>query len=522
MISPERNTPVAANWKCILICLLVSMANCQYGFDTNALAGFQAMVGFLKIFGYKDPKSASGWNIHTTPQQLISSFLNVGTIIGTLFTVPFAHRYGRKPAIWVACAFSFVACAVQVATTTLGGLYAGRIILGVANGFFITFSNIYTVEAAPPHLRGVIVSFFGLWVNIGSVLGSVCDNYTKNHADKLAYQIPLAALFAVPTLLTGLMFLVPESPRWLLVQNRPEEAREALARLRGSSLRRDLLEEEFVEMQRGIAEEQELASSASVLDMFRGTNLRRTAISVGAVVCHAATGLWFILSFGTYFFQAAGLNKPFVASILGTVLGFAGALVGMFLTLKVFGRRSMMMIGAAGCGCSMLAIAVAYTVAPGSIHAGRALLGFALMFYFFYNGFIGTVSWPVAGEVVSSRLRVSTISLGTGLNYFFNWLISYCSPYFINSSQLNWGPKYGYIWAGANFIALAFIIVMVPETKGRSLEEIDEMFENRVSVRGFKKYQCISSETAREIVRKDGQESVHVEMTETIPEQTRV
>lgn len=63
---------------------------------------------------------------------------------------------------------------------------------------------------------------------------------------------------------------------------------------------------------------------------------------------------------------------------------------------------------------------------------------------------------------------------------------------------------------------------MVPETKGRSLEEIDEMFENRVSVRGFKKYQCISSETAREIVRKDGQESVHVEMTETIPEQTRV
>jgi hypothetical protein len=102
----------------------------------------------------------------------------------------------------------------------------------------------------------------------------------------------------------------------------------------------------------------------------------------------------------------------------------------------------------------MLAIAIAYTVAPGSIHAGRALLGFALMFYFFYNGFIGTVSWPVAGEVVSSRLRVSTISLGTGLNYFFNWLISYCSPYFINVNQLNWGPKYGYIWAGANFIAL--------------------------------------------------------------------
>ena len=453
MISPERNTPILANWKCILICLLVSLANCQYGFDTNALAGLQAMVGFLEVFGSKDPASPTGWGIHTTPQQLISSFLNVGTIIGTILTVPWAHRFGRRPAIWVGCFFSFIACAVQIGSTQLGGLYAGRILMGLSNGFFITFSNIYTVEAAPPHLRGMTVSFFGLWVNVGSVLGSLCDDYTKNYMDRRAYQVPLAALFAVPTLLTGLMFLVPESPRWLLVKNRPQEARHALKKLRGTSLTDEMFEEEFIEMERGIAREQELASTVSSLDMFKGTNLRRTIISVGAVVLHAATGLWFILSYGTYFFQAAGLNKPFEASVLGSVLGFCGALVGLFLTQKVLGRRSMLMIGSFGCGCCMLAVAVAYTVAPASQSAGRALLGFSLMFYFFYNGFIGTVSWPVAGEVVQSRLRVATIGLGTGINYFLNWLISYCSPYFINPEDLNWGPKYGYIWAGANFIA---------------------------------------------------------------------
>ena len=418
MISPERNTPIAANWKCILICAFVSMANCQYGFDTNMLAGFQAMAGFLEIFGYRDPHSPLGWNIHTTPQQLISSFLNVGTVVGTICTVPFAHRYGRKPAIWLACLVSAVACAVQIGTTTLGGLYAGRIILGIANGFFVTFSNVYTVEAAPPHLRGMIVSFFGLGVNIGSVLGSVCDNYTKEYDGQLAYQVPLAALFAIFALVSVLMLFVPESPRWLLVKKRPEEARASLERLRGSSLPLSLLEEKFVEMQRGITEEQELASSTSALDMFRGTDLQRTIICVGAVVAHAATGLWFILSFGTFFFQSAGLDKPFVASILGTVLGFTGALIGLFLTQKIFGRRSMMMIGASGCGCCMLAIAVAYTVAPGSLHAGRALLGFSLMFYFFYNGFIGTVSWPVAGEVVASRLRVSNRRLGHRVELF--------------------------------------------------------------------------------------------------------
>jgi len=428
------------------------MANAQYGFDTAAVAGFQAMVGFLKVFGYKDAKVHSGWNINTKPQQLISSFLNVGTIIGTIGTAPFAHKFGRKPAIWAASVVSLIACGVQLGTTSLGGLYAGRIILGLSNGFFITFSNVYTVEAAPPHLRGILVSFFGFWVNIGSILGAVADNYSKNRTDRLAYQIPLACLFAIPVILSVFIIFVPESPRWLLLRNRPAEARKSLERMRGGSLTEELLDEEFVEMQRGIEEEKELSSSASIKDMFKGADLRRTLLCVLAIASHAASGIWFIISYGTFFFQMADIANPFQASILSTVMGFIGVLCGMFLMQKAFGRRSMLLIGSGACGCCMLAIGVAYTVAPQSKEAGRALVGFALMFNFFYNGFVGTISWPIAGELVSSRLRVLTMGLSTGVNYFFNWLISYCSPYFINANDLNWGPKYGYIWAGSNFI----------------------------------------------------------------------
>lgn len=431
------------------------MANCQYGYDTAAVAGFQAMIGFLKVFGYKDDMLKLGWNIHTKPQQLISSFLNVGTIIGTILTAPFAHKFGRRPAIWVAALTSFVACAIQIGTTSLGGLYAGRIILGLSNGFFITFSNVYTVEAAPPHLRAIMVSFFGFWVNIGSLLGAITDNYTKNHLDKLSYRIPLAALFAVPFVLSIFVFFIPESPRWLLVHNRPEDARRALERIRGGSLAPEYLQEEFVEMQRGIEEEKELATSASFWDMFKDTDLRRTLLCVGAIVSHAASGVWFIISYGTFFYEMAGIKKPFQTSILSTMMGFIGVLVGMFLMQKIFGRRWMLMIGSGGCACCMLAIAIAYTVSPQSQAAGNALVAFALLFNFFYNGFVGTISWPVAGEIVSSRLRVLTMGLSTGCNYFFNWLISYCSPYFINADDLNWGPKYGYIWAGANAIAFS-------------------------------------------------------------------
>ena len=100
-------------------------------------------------------------------------------------------------------------------------------------------------------------------------------------------------------------------------------------------------------------------------------------------------------------------------------LGLAGALCGMFLMNKVFGRRPMLLIGTGGCCLCMLAIGL-LSLAGQSIQGGQALVGFALMFNFFYNGFTGTITWPIAGELVTSRLRVLTVGLGTGINYFFN------------------------------------------------------------------------------------------------------
>ncbi|EHY55066.1 hypothetical protein HRR83_005679 [Exophiala dermatitidis] len=515
-ISKERITPIRDNWKCLLICLAVSLANCQYGFDTASVGGFQSMVGFLQIFGYRDPESSIGWSIGTQTQQLMTSFINVGTILGVFVTAPFAQYFGRRPGIWVASLVNFVAAGIQVGTTSLAGLYAGRILIGLANGYFITFANVYVAEVAPAHLRGFLVSFFGIWVNIGSVLGAVADNYSKTHLSKLCYQIPLASLFAVPFFLTVFMFFVPESPRWLLVHNRPEQAKRALERIRGNSLAPEFLHEEFIEMQRGIEEEKELASSASVFDIFKGTDLRRTIICFGTILSHAGAGLWLIIGYGTFFFQIAGIDKPFQASIISTCGSFAGVLVGLYFTTKVIGRRPSMLFGSAAASICMLAIGIAYSVGGSSTPAGTAIVAFMVLYGFFYNGFSGTLSWPVATEVVSSRLRVLTIGVCTGVNYFFNWLTSYTAPYFINPAQLNWGANYAYIWAGSNACVFLFFYFMLPEMKDRSLEELDELFQNRVPVKDFKKYQCVSSERAREVALKEaGDEKTDV-VVETI------
>lgn len=155
-------------------------------------------------------------------------------------------------------------------STSANVLYIGRLLLGLANGFFVTHSNVYTAEVAPAHLRGLTVALFAYWVNVGSILGTVVDYYTKDRMDKLSYQIPLACLFIVPTCLFVALFFVPESPRWLLRHGKEPQAREALERLRGSELDPAEIEIEWVEMVRGVEQEMLISKSVGFLDMFRG------------------------------------------------------------------------------------------------------------------------------------------------------------------------------------------------------------------------------------------------------------
>lgn len=227
--------------------------------------------------------------IKSTVQQLITSLLSLGSFISSLAAGFFSTYIGRRPALWLACL-------IDAGTTSIGILYFGRLLLGLANGFLVTFSNIYTAEAAPAHLRGVMVALFAYWVTIGSILGTTVDNYTQRRLDRLSYRIPLACLYIVPFLLFFVLFFVPESPRWLLHRGKEGEARRSLERLRGdifgnSSLNGidlnsyhenednriddnimapSLLELEWAEMVKGVKEEKHEQESVSALDMFRG------------------------------------------------------------------------------------------------------------------------------------------------------------------------------------------------------------------------------------------------------------
>ncbi|KAJ5784356.1 uncharacterized protein N7503_009568 [Penicillium pulvis] len=520
MTDTMSSTTLWQNRKCLFLCCLVSMANMQYGFDLAAVGSLQAMPGFLKVFGYRDPSSDTGYAIDSTVQQLITSLLTLGSFVSSLVAGYFSAFLGRRHALWLACVVNAVAVGIQIGTTSAGVLYFGRLLLGFANGFLVTFSNIYTSEVAPAHMRGVMVALFAYWVNIGSILGALVDNYTQTRLDRLSYRIPLACLYIVPTLLFFALFFVPESPRWLLHRGENKAARKSLEKLRGAAFSRmlsppggdsgdevgsassttmgpSLLELEWVEMVKGVEEEKREQGNVAALDMFRGVDLRRTILCYCMIGCQTASGVWFLIGYQAYFFTVCGITKAFQYSIMNTCFGFLGVNVGMYAIRELFGRRSILIIGAIGCGLCQLASAIAATVSPSTLPTGKTLVAFTALFMFFYNGCVGAASYPVATELVSSRLRAWTVGTATSLGYLLAWLVNFCTPYFINPEHLNWGAQYGYIWAGSNFVCVIFFYFFMPEMKGRSLEELDEIFAARVQARKFKSYHCLIREAAR-------------------------
>ena len=136
------------------------------GLDYGLTGAFMAMVGFLKVFGYEAPNSPIGWNINTTVQQLITSLMVIGGIIGSLAQGPLSSYLGRRRGMQIGAVTCITSGAIMISTTNLGALYVARIILGVSNGIFITTAQMYIVESLPANLRGVGLGLYAMSMDL--------------------------------------------------------------------------------------------------------------------------------------------------------------------------------------------------------------------------------------------------------------------------------------------------------------------------------------------------------------------
>jgi hypothetical protein len=157
-----------------------------------------------------------------------------------------------------------------------------------------------------------------------------------------------------------------------------------------------------------------------------------------------------------------------------------------FPAMRYFGRRELLVVTSVISSAMMFGMAIVYTVSGGhSSAASKALVALSIVYTWVYGVGQGPVLWALGTEIPSQRLRSQTVGTASGLNFIIGWLVSFFTPYFINPDHLGWGPKYGYIWGGSNLVVAMWAFVFVPETKGRSLEQLDELFEKRVAARKF-------------------------------------
>ncbi|KAK3988439.1 putative sugar transporter [Cladorrhinum sp. PSN332] len=488
MASPSEET-WKSHWKCFVACGLIVLSPFQYGVDFGLIGGLQAMPGFLKIYGHPAPQTAIGWNLDTLRQQLISSLMTLGAFISSGTAGLAATYLSRRQCLWIACVLCCISNVIMMATENIGALYAGRFLIGLANGYFMTFSQLYIQESSPAKYRGWFLTAFQFFTSFGTLIGTIIDWATAKRPDKSAYLIPLGMIYIIPVILTVALFFIPESPRWLILRGEYDAGVKSLRWLRPVGAN---VEDEASEIRAAIDREKELGSGVSVKDMFKNpVDRRRTGLAVGAVLLQAASGSMFIIAYKAYFLGMSKVSDPFAMSNVLSAMGILAIFFNSLIVVRYGRRRVIISAGLTLCGILQLIVAVVYHRLGETNTTGKVLVALTCVYMMSYNGMISTYAWLAGGEIPSQRLRSYTFGLAAAVGFFGAWLTTFTAPYFINPSSLNWGPRYGYIWFPSCIVATLWVFFFLPETKGRTLEEIDEMFEARLPARKFRGYVCV-------------------------------
>jgi SP family sugar:H+ symporter-like MFS transporter len=135
--------------------------------------------------------------------------MTLGAVVASAFAGPMSWKFGRKTNLWIGCALCIISDIIMMTTTSIGALYFGRLLIGLGNGLFMTFSQLYIQEVCPAKWRGLALAGFNTWVSVGSLVGTVVDNFTSTIKGRNCYLIPLGLVYVVPFFITVLLPFIP-------------------------------------------------------------------------------------------------------------------------------------------------------------------------------------------------------------------------------------------------------------------------------------------------------------------------
>ncbi|THW49834.1 general substrate transporter [Aureobasidium pullulans] len=460
---------VGAVWPAIAVGAFVAFGGVLYGYDTGTISDILAMDYWLRLFATHT--DAAGAPVITANQSSeIVSLLSVGTFFGALFAAPTGDMLGRKLGLMAWLVVFSVGVILQTAATAIPLFVAGRTIAGLGVGGISALIPLYQSETAPKWIRGTIVGAYQLAITIGLLLASIVGNATKNRQDSGSYRIPIAVQFAWALILFGGLCVLPETPRFYIKKNKHEQAARSLSRLRRLPVDHPSVEAELAEITANHEYEMSLGK-ASYIDCFKGNLGKRLATGCGLQALQQLTGVNFIFYYGTPFFQNSGIGNGFTISLITSCINVASTFPGLYLVEK-WGRRKLLLFGAFGMAICQLIVAGVGLLPTDNQPAQKALVAFVCIYIFFFASTWGPCAWVVTGELFPLKVRAKSLSMTTASNWLLNWAIAYSTPYMVNAIHTN----VFWIWAGFCCLCTVFVYTMIYETKGLSLEQVDELY----------------------------------------------
>jgi len=470
MLKPPPDTPGKA-WPAILIGLFVAFGGVLFGYDTGTISGIIAMDYWKKSFS-----TEPDFSITASQDSLIVSILSAGTFFGALTAAPFGDFFGRRYGLMISAGAVFnLGVILQTISTRQPLFIAGRFFAGYGVGLVSALIPMYQSETSPKWIRGTIVGAYQLAITIGLFLASIVNNATKDRDDSGSYRIPIAVQFLWSIILVvGLIFL-PETPRYLIKTDRYDDAAKALGKLRRLPIDHPAVLEELNEVQANHLYEMSLGKSTYV-DCFKGTLGKRLITGCLLQSLQQLTGVNFIFYYGTQYFQRAGFDNPFVIQVITNCVNVASTFPGLYAVERL-GRRNLLLIGAIGmCACQYVVAIVGTVSGTSDLPAQRTAIAFVCIYIFFFASSWGPVAWVVTGELYPLKARAKCLSMTTASNWLLNWAIAYSTPYMVDEKHANLQSKVFFIWATFCFVCIAFVWFMIYETKGLSLEQVDELY----------------------------------------------
>jgi sugar porter (SP) family MFS transporter len=419
---------------------ITALGGLLFGYDTGVISGALLFIG----------KDFHG----------LTSILLIGALIGALVAGRVADAIGRRPTVLITAAVFVGGVMLAAFSPSYEVLVAARVIIGLAVGSASMVVPLYIGEVAPPKIRGALVSFNQLAITVG-ILTSYLVDYGLASSENWRLMFGLAAIPAV-LMFAGMLFQ-HESPHWLVAHGREDEAREVLHRVRNDD-----------DIDAEIAGVRELSGRQSSWRELLDPSVRKVMVlGVALAVFQQITGINTIIYYAPTLLASAGLGSS--AALLANVVNGGVNVLMTIVAIRLLdrsGRRPLLLSGTAGMAVGMLVVGLTFAIGGDVLHGAAAIVAIAgLLIYTgsFAIG-LGPVFWLLISEIYPVKIRGRAMSVATMANWGANFIVT-ISFLTLLSAIGNDGTFF--LFGGLSIVALAYFQRMVPETKNRSLEEIE-------------------------------------------------